>query len=91
MLRKVCLLLGRERHCSRARASPRATSSRRTASSVLLCKVATIFSGPTTYDARSTKVILVFICKAMEEKEASPNLKIAHLQYWGFQGPNKVK
>jgi len=27
----------------------------------------------------------------MEEKEASPNSKIAHLQSWGFQGPNKAK
>ena len=40
MLRKVCLQLGRERYCSRARPSPRATSSRRPASSVLLRKVA---------------------------------------------------
>ena len=38
-LRKVCLQLGRERHCSRARPSPRATSSRRPPSSVLLRKV----------------------------------------------------
>ena len=38
-LRKVCLQLGRERHSSRARPSPRATSSRRPPSSVLLRKV----------------------------------------------------
>ena len=39
VLRKVCLQLGRERHDSRARPSPRATSSRRPPSSVLLRKV----------------------------------------------------
>ena len=43
MLRKVCLQLGRERHCTRARPSPHATSSHRPASSVLLRKVAYIY------------------------------------------------
>ena len=38
-LRKVCLQLGRERHSSRARPSPRATLSRRPPSSVLVRKV----------------------------------------------------
>ena len=38
-MRKVCLQLGRERHSSRARPSPHATSSRRPPSSVLLRKV----------------------------------------------------
>ena len=45
VLRKVCLQLGRERHNSRARPSPRATSSHRPPSSVLLRKVPILATG----------------------------------------------
>ena len=85
MLRKVCLQLGRERDCSRARPSPRATSSRRPASSVLLRKVPTVRHALRILDPEGVSERLRHRLQRRQYKGRGPNF------LWHFDGFDKLK